>query len=381
MIGGTNLDYVYKLTDESTITLKGVTQPCDFTTSLGGVARNMTEALYRLGLTNSILISTISDDFSGRFIREESAKVGMNVSKLHVLHEKDVLTGTYTAVFRKSGEISMTLGNMRAHDFITPRLIEENMATLGNSEFCVLDADIPPETMTFVCNYCHQNNIPVWFNPTDLRKCYKIIESQSLAKITYMSPNMKEMFVLFGLTLKSDKNIESSEKIALELIYQKYEGSINELENFQFDELKRILKYLLKFVPFIVLTRGCEDLILASAYEINPTEKSQLPSRKHMSQLKRQKWAPQLLFYPIIKLNTDERIANVSGAGDCTSSGIIAGILKNYTLNTIVYNGLAAAKFSLLSKKTVSEDLGRLEFAYVEKQALENATKIIKVLL
>ncbi len=55
VIGGTNLDHVYKLTDESTINLKGVTQPCDFTTSLGGVARNMSEALFRLGIKNSIL--------------------------------------------------------------------------------------------------------------------------------------------------------------------------------------------------------------------------------------------------------------------------------------------------------------------------------------
>ena len=341
----------------------------------------MTEALYRLGMKNSLLISTVCDDISGRYIREESRKIGMNVSQLHTITKKSVTTGTYCAVFHASGEINVALGNMRAHDFITPELIQQNLSTLADSEFCVIDADIPSETISFICTYCENNNIPVWFNPTDLRKCYKLIEANSLSKITYISPNIKELFTIFRLTLQADKSLDLDEKKDLNTIFLKYKESVNQLEHFQFDELKKCLKYLLKFVPFIVLTRGSKELILASAFELTPNAKRQLPSKSSMSSIKKAAFKPQLLLYPVAELKENERISNVSGAGDSTSSGIICGILKDLSLNAIIYNGLAAAKLTLMSDRTVSEQLDSLGLDLVEGLVAENQSNIKTFLL
>lgn len=222
VIGGTNLDYIYKLTDETTLGLKGVTQPCEFTASLGGVGRNMSEALFRLGLKESILMSALSDDLSGRYICDESKKIGLDISKLHVLDPiKNAITGTYCAVFHSTGEINMALGNMKAHDYITPEFIKTNLDILSKSQFCVLDADIPIDTIEYVSNYCQIENIPLWFNPTDLRKCYKLIDSDSLAKCTYISPNLQELFTLFSLKFQKDNSLNENEKINFHKINSK----------------------------------------------------------------------------------------------------------------------------------------------------------------
>ena len=53
VIGGVNLDNTYKLVDEKTVGLKGVTQPALFNQSLGGVGRNMAEALLRFNIKDS----------------------------------------------------------------------------------------------------------------------------------------------------------------------------------------------------------------------------------------------------------------------------------------------------------------------------------------
>lgn len=127
------------------------------------------------------------------------------------------------------------------------------------------------------------------------------------------------------------------------------------------------------------MSRGSEDLILASAFELN--DQSILPSRQRMNQLKEQKWAPQILLYPILSLKENETVSNVSGAGDCASSGIIAGIIKSYTLHACIYNGLAAAKLSLMSDRTVSEKLNGLNLDYIQKLVEENQINIKKILL
>ncbi len=50
----------------------------------------------------------------------------------------------------------------------------------------------------------------------------------------------------------------------------------------------------------------------------------------------------------------------MSGAGDSTSSGIIAGALKGYNLISCNYNGLLAAKYALLTHQNVSENVANI---------------------
>ena len=373
VIGGINLDNIYKLEDEKTIHLKGVTQPTTFHQSLGGVGRNMAEALIRFGIKNTNLISTLGHDLPGRLIKDELNNIGFRTDKIESL--ENVNTGSYFALFDCSGEINLAAGSMKAHDHISVDLIKKHIQTLLDSEICVLDADIPIETIKFVCEICNSNNIPIWFNPTDIRKCKKILDSNCLSKITYISPNSKELFILFEGLLKQ----ENSNDQVLNNIYHKYKNKEN--ENLYFNDLKHILKYMLNHVPFIMFSRGSNDFILASSVDLTLDKKNQLPSKKTFYDFKNSNKKPQIFTFPVVKLNKNDKFINVTGAGDSTASGIITGIIKSYNLDYIIYNGLTAGKFSLLCQDNISKDLRLIDENYLQDIISKQKSNIKKILL
>ncbi len=96
LIGGINLDNTYKLTDEKTLHLKGVTQPVRASSCLGGVARNMAEALIRLGAQNTFLFSSVGQDISGKYVTEQSELIGFDTSKWLHLSDRDLSTGIFS---------------------------------------------------------------------------------------------------------------------------------------------------------------------------------------------------------------------------------------------------------------------------------------------
>jgi sugar/nucleoside kinase (ribokinase family) len=266
---------------------------------------------------------------------------------------------------------------MRAHSYVTPELIEKNIQILANSDLVAIDADIPKETISYICNFCSNNNIPVWYNPTDLRKCNKIVETNNLTKITYLSPNQKELVTLFQSTYNQDKFNKNEELKRLSLNYEN-----NLKESLELKDLKEILKYLLDFVPFIILSRGSQDLIFASKYDLDLNETNQLPIKTSLMQEKvNLKEKKCIITFPILELNRNEEFVNVSGAGDSCSSGIMSGIINNYTFSTCIYNGLICAKYALMTRENVSSNLDKIELNYLKKLAESNKSNIKKIYL
>lgn len=244
---------------------------------------------------------------------------------------------------------------------------------------CVIDADIPIETIAYICDQCQAQNIPVWFNPTDLRKCDKIVKSKCLSKITYMSPNFKELLLIFKSTLINDnkaQNIKSRLYEIADMYDRNLEENINRIEH---DHLKEILRYLLKFVPIIVLSRGEDDFVLASRNLLQIDANDQLATKSNLKNFMQASSNPHMYLFPTIKLSRNEKVENVSGAGDSASAGIIAGVIKNYSLVDTIYNGLLAAGLALQASECVSENLltlGKNEVA----RAVEENIKNIKII-
>lgn len=363
VIGGINLDLSFKLTDESTLSIHGVTQPVKFTQVLGGVGRNMAEALKKMGIKNS-LISSVGNDLIGRFVFEELKRVGIETDRIKTIEDNKVSTGSYCAVFGMDGDLKLALGSMKAHDSIDPLFIQNNLDAIKNSELCVIDADIPNDSIKIICDFCHQQSIPIWFNPTDLRKCTKVYDSKCLDKITFMSPNYKELLTIFNQILNGD----NAENKLLKMISHKYSFMLeNNVEVIEENDLKEILKYMLKYVPLIFLTRGTEDLILASSVKLNLDQVDQLPLKKSLGDFRKKDWDPHMYSFPIVELKREDVFVNVSGAGDSNSSGIIAGLFKNYNLACTVYNGLLAAKYALLTNTNVSEQISSINLKIIQE--------------
>ena len=238
-------------------------------------------------LISSIIkfITAVADDLAGRFICHESNSMGLDSSKWLIVENKDtnnesIATGSYCAIFEKSGELMLGLGDMRSHDHISVDHIKKHLKSIKDSRMCVIDADLSVETIEYLCDICHAENIPVWFNPTDLRKCDKIIKANALGKITFMSPNLKELLKLFKSLLSQGSDEHEAEE---RRVYEKLESKDEDKIELADGDLQIVLKTLLKKIPFIVLSRGSEDLLLASAIDLPMKDESSansLPASK-----------------------------------------------------------------------------------------------------
>lgn len=166
------------------------------------------------------------------------------------------------------------------------------------------------------------------------------------------------------------------------MISFKYGNNLNEsLDKLEFEDLKKIIKYLLDYVPFIVLSRGSKQLLFASLYDLGVGEINQLPLKQTMNLFRNKKKCPTLFQFPIVSLNENEKFVNVSGAGDSCSSGIMSGILNGYTFSTCIYNGLYAAKLALMTRNNVSPDLEKIDAKNLEKLVNLNKHEIKKLSL
>lgn len=377
-IGGINLDSTYKLTDEKTLHLKGVTQPVVASSCLGGVARNMAEGLIRLGADRSILFSSVGRDISGQYVTEESKLIGFDTSKWLHLNEDDFSTGTYNAIFDTKGELLFGCGDMRAHDMILPAYIQKHTNLINDSAMCVIDADIPTETIIYITNFCESKNIPIWYNPTDLRKSTKVVEAGVFSKLTFMSPNTKELFAMFKSTFPMDTDLSESEKSAYKILGSKYADIFTNLEN---NDLTTILKYMIKYVPVIVLSRGPKPVMLACAYDLDLDAVGQLPTRENLLEIKASSQSerrPVVFHFPVLKLQAGEVYMNESGAGDSLSAGFMYGVLNGYSLGNTVYNGILSAKLALMTSKNINVDIGGISVRQLSDVTDENRSKIRK---
>lgn len=108
--------------------IAGVTQPAELSQTPGGVGRNMSEALVRLGVTGTSLITAVGDDLAGRYLLESSQRLGLDTSRFNV--EPATTSGTYCAVVGVRGDLKMGLGDMKAHRTITPAIVDKNLDIL-----------------------------------------------------------------------------------------------------------------------------------------------------------------------------------------------------------------------------------------------------------
>lgn len=266
---------------------------------------------------------------------------------------------------------------MRSHSTIDRAYVAAHLDTVADSDMCILDADIPVETVLYIVNYCWEQRIPIWYNPTDLRKSTKVVEAGVFAKLTFMSPNTKELFAIFNATFERDESLSQSEREAFKILGSKYNDIFTHLQN---KDLEEILKYLIQFVPVIILSRGPKDMMVACAYDLDlDTPGQQFPTRQSLDEIKRRpNKRPVLLQFPVLKFEPHEEYMNESGAGDSMSSGIIYGILRGFSCTSAIYTGILSAKLALLTSQNVSEELANISTDQLDRITSLNKSKIKK---
>jgi pseudouridine kinase len=194
VIGAAGVDIVGRLRGELQ---SGSSTPAQIRESFGGVARNVSENLARLGQPVT-LITAVGDDEAGERLLGDIASAGVNIDP--VLKTGQYSTGAYLAVVNQAGMLQFALDDMRALSALTPAYISQHEALFREASLLFIDANLPEKTLKKIMSLARKARLPVCADPTSsvlaprlkpyLDRLYLITPNGSEASI-YCEPERK----------------------------------------------------------------------------------------------------------------------------------------------------------------------------------------------
>ncbi|BES95395.1 hydrolase activity, acting on glycosyl bonds [Nesidiocoris tenuis] len=281
--------------------MDGRSIPSRIRQSCGGVGRNIADSLGKLRPVDSHrpstrLISAVGDDSFGNIVLNSISH--LDSSGVSVV--ENGRTASYCALVDSNGDAKIGAGDMEILSSIRPDLVTDLAIT--DSDFLVLDGNVPHETIEAVLSLSNEHNIPVWFEPTDILKASKPFGTDLWKCITCTSPNMNELKAMAGaagLPFDEQFNFEDDTALIKQLVY--------------------LSQPLCEHIPLLMITMGKGGLLIISRESDGPMM-NVITSQGRALQGKL-----NVRYYPAIPA---KNIINSIGAGDSTVAGFIDGLLR-----------------------------------------------------
>lgn len=195
-IGGANIDLIGK----TPLKIQpGESHPGTICTSAGGVARNISENLARLG-HDIRLISVVGDDAHGLQLLDATRKTGVDVSRVRTA--MGAATPTYMSIHDDAGDMSIAINDMAALNHLTPERLQEDEPLLRNTAVILIDCNITNESMDWVFN--NSSEAPIFVDTVSSLKASKI--RPWLNRIHTIKPNRYEAETMSGISLSDINN-------------------------------------------------------------------------------------------------------------------------------------------------------------------------------
>lgn len=289
-VGGSNIDRKIQADEKLSY---GTSNPASSSQSYGGVSRNIAENLGKLGCESSLL-TVIGEDKDGEGLLQHT-KAFVDFSPSQSL--KNEVTGTYTAVLDKNGEMAIALADMSIYDKVSVDFIEKRWGYFSSSRIIIVDTNFPSDVLHYIIERCNRENIPLCITPVSSPKIKKL--PQQLHGVTWIIANQDEAEALANMDIKSEDDFLLAAKLILE-----------------------------KGVENVIITRGGQGLMYMTATGETGTISP-----------------PQIA------------VEDVTGAGDSLVSGLMYAYLKGYSLKEACKLGVTCAALTLQSQETVNPHL------------------------
>ncbi|XP_058129782.1 uncharacterized protein LOC131272158 [Anopheles coustani] len=334
IIGGSVIDVCITVLEDDW-KLDGATYHANQTTSPGGVARNIAEGIYKI-YGNVNLISAVGNDQNGAYIRQLLPDhCGASIVTLGTCP-----TASFSVLLDRSGDCRLVVGDMAAHQAITPEWIKSHTHLIQQAPLTVIDANISEAAMMTVFEECLLYNKPVFFEPTDMRIAARPYTRSSqmaaLARkvVKFTSPNLYELRQLA-------QALHYPGPIATTTL-EEY-ATVDEL----LADLKPLGAYVNSTIDHVLVTLGQYGVaVFRRCPEPVPFFE---PDGKYAEVASRQS---QARFYPSRK---HTQIVNVSGAGDSFTSGFIVAAIAGRSEAGCVAVAFEAAGCALRARGAVAE--------------------------
>ncbi len=202
VIGGTNIDiFAYP---HQKIVMKD-SNPGYISTSLGGVGRNISENLARLGL-DVTFITVLGKDEAANWVKTESSQIGLKLSVIEV-----DTTPSYIAIFDEFHEDLVSVAAMDQLDSLDSQEIMKRKKMIEDADILVMDTNLSTETMDLIFN---QFKKMIFVDAISSQKAIKI--KPFLSKIFCLKLNVIEAELLTGIHYQTMDDLNQMGDMLLE---------------------------------------------------------------------------------------------------------------------------------------------------------------------
>lgn len=190
VIGGINMD-IYGLAKNPVVSQSSNVGKIAF--ALGGIGRNISFNLGRLGVPN-FLLSVYGNDHNGDFFKRDAMANGMDITYCQQLN--GIPTSTYLSVNNPDGSPILGLDDMTSSESISPLFLEERSHVIINADAVVIDSSLTTEAIAWVHNHCQR---PIYARVVSVNKAARLIPA--LDRIDTLVLSDAETRVLTGITV------------------------------------------------------------------------------------------------------------------------------------------------------------------------------------
>ncbi|MBO4887422.1 MAG: carbohydrate kinase family protein [Firmicutes bacterium] len=167
--------------------------------SLGGVGRNIAHNLRLLNVPVTFLTALGDDAFADR-IKESCTALGIDLSHARILPGRN--SSTYLYIGGPDGDMHLAVSDMEICEEIDPAYIEQNLELLEKADAIVIDANLPEETIEYICSHTDR---PIFADPVSTVKAGKL--KKSMGRIFAMKPNRIEAEILSGIRITDEGSL------------------------------------------------------------------------------------------------------------------------------------------------------------------------------
>jgi len=180
----------------------------DFEMSPGGKGANQAVAISRLGGV-SYLISRVGEDYIGDLLLDNARRNGVRVD--FVKKDPDVHSGVALIFVDKSGE-NMIAVAPGVDSRISPDDVREAEAALAEASAVVAQLEIPVETAVEAVRAAKSRGMLTILNPAPA----KPIPEEVYSLIDVLTPNVRELEALAGVTIRTDEDVVNAANLLRE---------------------------------------------------------------------------------------------------------------------------------------------------------------------
>lgn len=179
------------------IPLKGETLMGDSLSYIpGGKGANQAVAMAKLGAEVE-MFGCVGDDDNGKRMLDNMNQVGVKTEHIKVV--EGVPTGiAMITVGDNDNTIIVVPG---ANGCVDKAYVDSIKEELFACDMVVLQHEIPLETVHYVVEICHEQEIPVVLNPAPAAE----VPMDIIDKVTYVTPNEHEAVLIFGKELSTEE--------------------------------------------------------------------------------------------------------------------------------------------------------------------------------